>query len=152
MKTGLPTRPALCSARTSRFWNMCALSAMVSTWSVMAMAAPAMVNRLMVLCRSSSRVNVLMIRGSPSRMSCPRPEMSANPVNPIKGLFHCDHLGCQVSRPPLKVEPSAEANVVVDPDQVAVVSFGRPMVEQVGHDEAELYVPAASYIHCSACT
>ena len=29
--------------------------------------------------------------------------MSANPVNPRNGLFHCDHSGCQVSRPPLKV-------------------------------------------------
>jgi len=38
-------------------------------------------------------------------------------------------------------EPRAEPGVVVDPDQVAVLAFRRPMVEQVRQDKAELHVP-----------
>ena len=41
---------------------------------------------------------------------------------------------------PAEGEPGAEAGIVVDPDQVAVLAFGRPVVEQVGQDEAELHV------------
>ena len=61
-------------------------------------------------------------------------------MNPRNGLSHCDHSGCQVWRNPLRWNHVPKLGVVVDPDQVAVLTLPGAVVEQVGHHEAQLHV------------
>ena len=59
----------------------------------------------------------------------------------MNGLFHCDHSGCQVSRPPLKVNHVPKLASLSIRIRSPNCAFRRPVVEQVGQDEAELHVP-----------
>ena len=66
-------------------------------------------------------------------------EMSAKPVNPGTG---CSIGTTRAARSGGRHSGRTRsvADVVVDANQVAVLAFAGPMVEQVGHHEAQLHV------------
>ena len=106
-----------------------------------------MVKRLMALWRSPSLANVCMINGSPSRIIWPRPEMSANPVNPRNGLFHWDHSGCQVWRPPLRLNQVPKLTSLSIRTRSPYWRSPDPWSNRLGITRLSCMSPAASRIH-----
>ena len=76
--------------------------------------------------------------------------MSANPVNPMNGLFHWDHSGCQVCRPPLRLNQVPKLASLSIRIRSPYWRSADPWSKRLGITRLSCMSPAASRIHRSA--